>query len=352
MVHFILGMDSFLALIYRNKKALTICFLFLFVFAAIRCDFGNDYNSYLNWFNYIKTTGQSPYDKEILFTYLNKICPNFSLLIMLTSGFFLIAVYHLINNNVSDDFKGLSFFIFVVNPYLFLINLSAIRQSIAIALFIFALKFATERKIIPYLILIVCAIFFHKSAILLLPFFLFANEKPVKNWHIIIICCLILFLLTSQKTLNDAIVWILDYFDDTNYNSYIFGENSVTNSVRATILSSIYLIYVLINIKNLSGKTLIYTKMYLFALIFAILAYRIPIATRLQMYFDIFSVVSLPGIIETNLKSNSNNRVQTAINVYAFPFILLLIYLLRYYSFFVNPLWERFTNYKTIFGVV
>lgn len=347
MVHLVLAISAFLVLLIRNKKVLSFSFVILFVFAALRYDFGNDYDAYLAQFGYIKSGQYNSFDEEILFAWLNKISPSFSFLIVLTSAVFLYAVYVLIKNNVSLEYIGIAFLVFVINPYIFLMNLSAIRQSIAMAIFIFAVHFSKKKKIIPYIILIIIASLFHKSAIVLLPLYFVANEKKVKLWQIVAIVSVVLVLLLSPESLNQVITNFLEFFQDNNYNYYF--SNDMQNSLRATLLSSVYLIYVLINIRKLDGGTLLYSKLYLIATIFAVLAYNISMATRLQMYFDVFSVVSLPGIIEYNYKNNKD-FVSNLINVYVFPALILVIYILRYYSFFITPLWEDFRNYQTIFG--
>lgn len=348
MVHLVLAISAFLVLLIRNKKVLSFSFVILFVFAALRYDFGNDYDSYLNCFNYIKNGQYNPFDEEVLYAWLNKISPSFSFLIVLTSAVFLYAVYVLIKNNVSEEYFGIAFLIFVINPYIFLMNLSALRQCLATAVFIFAVQFAKKKKIILYIALIIVASLFHKSAIVLLPFYFWANEKKVKSWQIVAIVSVLLVLLLSPESLNQLIEIVLEFFQDANYDYYY--SNELQNSLRATLLSSVYLIYVLINITKLEGKTLMYSKLYMVAMIFAVLAYKLSMMTRLQMYFDIFSLVSLPGIIEYNYKKNQD-LLSKVINVYAFPALILVIYLLRYYSFFINPLWESFTTYQTIFGV-
>ena len=62
MVHLVLAISAFLVLLIRNKKVLSFSFVILFVFAALRYDFGNDYDSYLNCFNYIKNGQYIPFD--------------------------------------------------------------------------------------------------------------------------------------------------------------------------------------------------------------------------------------------------------------------------------------------------
>lgn len=348
MIHLYVGLNSFIALITRNKKLISVLFFILFIFATLRYDFGNDFNSYLNWFNYIKETNKNPFGSQVLFTLLNKISPNFTFLLVITSGFYLLAVYKLIKNYVSDEFCGVSFFIFLINPYLFFMNLSAIRQSIAIAIFIYATEFSKKNKLVPYIILVFIATLFHKSAIILFPFYFFANERKVKRWQIIGLVVITLFFLLIPQKLNELIEVFLNYFNDSTYNSYY--SSAVGNSLRATILSSIYFIYLLLNIEKLNGNALLYSKLYLIALIFAILSYNFSMATRLQMFFDIFSVVSIPSIIESNVKY-SKNSADKIINTYIFPTLIFLIYILRYYSFFTNDLWEKFASYQTILGV-
>ena len=38
--------------------------------------------------------------------------------------------------------------------------------------------------------------------------------------------------------------------------------------------------------------------------------------------------------------------------VFVLSALIIIVYALRYYSFFTNPMWEAFYNYKTIFGLI
>lgn len=348
MVHIILALSVFVAFLLRDKKGLLMAFIIIFLFAALRYDFGNDYMSYLENFELIKNTDINPFGTQTLFYFLNTISPTFFIFILITSVLTIYPVYFIIKNNMGPEYYAFAVFIFVINPYIFLMNLSAMRQALATMCFIIAVQFSVKKKIIPYVLMIIIASLFHKSAIVLLPFYFWINEKRVKNWHIVTIVVSILVLLLMPENLYNIIIEVLEIFNDKNYDYYF--EKLIQNSLRATFLSSLYLIYLLINIKKLSGKTLLYTKLYLVGCVFVVLAYNLSMLTRMQMYFDIFSVVALPGIIEHNYKNN-NGVMDQVINVYAFPALLFVIYILRYYSFFNNPTWESFTVYNTIFGV-
>ena len=62
------------------------------------------------------------------------------------------------------------------------------------------------------------------------------------------------------------------------------------------------LIYLIFNLGKTDGKTASYTKIYLVAIICGLLAYRVSAFTRIQMYFDVFSVVYLPYLFAENAK--------------------------------------------------
>ncbi len=59
-------------------------------------------------------------------------------------------------------------------------SMSFIRQSLGIAVFLFALQFVREKKILPYILLVLLAATFHKSLLVMLPFY-FLAWIPI-NW--------------------------------------------------------------------------------------------------------------------------------------------------------------------------
>lgn len=350
MIHITLLLSTVTATINKYRRYfLFLSFFILFVFAAIRYNYGNDYASYYEWFEWIHRGGDSPYKGQVGFTWLNVIMPNFFLLVVAVSLLFLWCVYKLIRDNVEEQVYGLAVFIFVVNPYLFLMNLSAMRQSIAISFFIIAVEFARKRKLVPYILLILLAGIFHISALVLLPFYIIINEKKINAVFGIITLAIIVIFFVDTKIFQDSISFVLSVFDDKEYN-YLYTD-SATNSLRATLLSSVTLVYVLINLNKMSGKGLMYSKLYLVSMIFALFEYRLSMLTRIQMYFDIFSVVALPSIFLTNFKS-FYGKCDRIFNVYLFPAAILIIYFARYYSFFTNTLWEDFWQYNSLLSLL
>lgn len=358
MVHFVLALSILVAVIgYKNKYVQRFAFVILFVFAALRYMYGNDYSSYYNWYDYVRNGGSSPFGPEVLFTLLYKLVPSFFVLIAMISAVYLLLVYLLISRNLPTEYAWISVFIFLVNPYIFLMNLSALRQCLATCLFILAVDFSYQRKAFKFCVLILIATLFHKSAFILFPLYFIANDKPVR-----ITTCWFLLLATlgilGTGTLSNLALMVANWFEDKNY--IYMAQQDMQNSLRATLLTGIYFLYALFNLPKLKGRVLMYAKIYTISPLLGVMAYELSMLTRVQMYFDIFSILALP-LIFREIQSrgpivvNSSNVLITlwdCANKYALPILILAIYLLRYYSFFTNPMWESFFNYQTIFSVL
>lgn len=350
MVHLTLLVSSIIASLRKNKKIwLWFAFAILIIFAALRYDFGNDYDDYFRAYTEIKA-GSSLFTNEPMFSALVRLCPNFYILIAVTSLFTIIPVYYLIKNYVVESYKGLAVLIYCINPYLFLMSLSTIRQMLALSFFIIAIHFSKEHKIIPYLACIVLAITCHISAIILLPFYLIANDKKINKIQVFAVVLALIILLIGNSLFERLLQYGLNLFDNINYNYY---STRGGNTLRATLLSAIWFIYIAININRLDGYNLLFAKLSLFGYILDILAYRVSMLDRIVMYFEIFSIISIPMIMYQNktlLKNDS--KLFYIVNKYIFPILIFTIYILRYYSFFTNPLWESFREYHTILSVI
>jgi len=337
MTHIIFLISFFFTLPYINKKypSHIITFIILFLFLALRYDYGNDYMSYY-YIHEAVNYGLSVWgENDILYKTLNLLIPNYYWFITVISLFYIIVIYCLIKNNLQANKYWFATLILLINPYLFLIHLSSLRQTIAICFFILAVIFGIKRNIFMYYLFNIVAIGFHSSAILLLPLYFLLNESKINKEIIVFICVLILVLLFTP--LYEKIVYVVLKYLPRHYNYYY--EQGFKNSLRATMISSYYFFLTLLNINKLENKEIIYGKLYLIATILSILAVKSSMISRIGMYFDIFSIITIPHIF---------SKIKMKANKHLLFIIMLIIYLLRYYSFFTNPLWESYVKYKTI----
>jgi hypothetical protein len=339
MVHLVFLGALFCTIPELNKKYPFRFFTFaiLFMFMALRYDYGNDYMNYLD--NHaLMNSGLSAWGADdFLFHTLNIAVPNFFVLIALISLFYLIVIWYLIKNNLKVNQYWFAILILLINPYLFLIHLSSLRQTLAICFFIFAVNFAVKRKLIPYVMFILLATGMHSSAIILLPIYFFLTEKPF-NKKYLFITMTVLGILLFTPVFDITVDKLLEYLP--NHYRYYYNQG-LQNSIRATLISSFYLFLIAFNLGKLKGKEIIYGKLSLIATILSVLAIKVSMITRVGMYFDLFLIITIPHIF---------SKIEKKIYRQILFIVLIGIYLLRYYSFFTTPLWESFREYQTILG--
>ena len=345
---FFLIVINFLADIRYKKYFLILSFFLLFLFSAFLYDFGNDYMSYYSYFKNVKSGVSDVSIAETGFYYLCLIFPSFNLMLAFLSLVFFIVLYNLIKNTLPPNLYPFALFILLIDPYLFLMSLSAVRQTIAAMIFMIAVFFALKKRYITYILLCLLAFVFHASAIVLFPVIFIINDKRNIVFNKIFLLAFILFILIFYNLVLDPIaIKVLSLFNNPNYLYYY--KNFQTNSLRATILTSISFLYVLFNYQKQEKEDLVYTKFTLLFFLCDILSYKIPLMGRVGKYFALYSIIALPKIFYLNYKNSKN--MDRVINVYIFPFIILTIYLLRIYSFLTNPLWAKFSDYQTIFNL-
>lgn len=172
--------------LYKPSKLKNILFLsltctfMLFIFTS-RYGIGFDYFNYYTLFNQCKNLSFI----DIL-TFKGPIEPGFGLILKLISFITTdIVIMYLILGIIA--FSTLGFYVYKFSPspfisiYLFvtfgfmfgLMNL--FRQYFAAIIFLFAIKFIKEKKLLPFLLITILAASIHKSALLILPVYFIAR---------------------------------------------------------------------------------------------------------------------------------------------------------------------------------
>ncbi len=333
----------------KRNYALLFAFTLLFLFAAFRYDYGNDFVAYQTIFNEAQL-GVNLHAVEPLYFLINKAFPSFQLLIATLSLIYLYVVYKLIVKYLDKKYAAWAVFIFLVNPYLFLMSMSSIRQTLVISLFVASLVLEPKGKLsraIIFILTIIVSCFIHQTAILLVPFFFIFHMERNTKVDTIIFGAVPMVLLSTSQLLNYLIDKVLMLFSN-NLNYAYHLETGGANSLQATLLTLIIYLYVLLSLKNVDEKMYPVVRLYLFGLLFGVLAYRYAMFTRFQMYFDLFGIVALPAVFKANRQIHFPQWKQLLYK-YAFPCAIFLIFVLRYYSFFTNEMWSYFFKYTTFF---
>lgn len=336
MYHALLIVSVLLSLPIKSKKPtlVFVSFMLIFFFLALRYNFGNDYMAYFNIHESLHSTTKSPAGSSLFYKYLNLSLPSFFQVIAVISAIYAAVFYLFITRNLNRSQYWLGVLILLLNPYLFLIHSSALRQTLAICFFIIAAHFAKKRNAVLYFSFVLAAFGFHTSAIILLPFYFILTEKKINVAYIFIGLTIILFLLFSSL-FDYAMSEFLKLFP----GYAIYYENAVQSSLRSFSLSLFFFIFILININKLDGDKIVFAKLGLISAALSLFTIKFAMISRFGMYFDVFLIVALPCLLST---------IKSLPLRWLCLYFIVLIYMLRYVSFFNTPLWEPFFNYQTI----
>lgn len=162
----------------ENKKV-SLCFIVLFLFAAVRYGVGYDYYSYLSYVT--NERDESNYESvEPLSRLLMQLAiyTHYQLFFALGSLLTIYPVF-IICKKYSIN-PVMSLLVFYLHPAFYLAFFSIVRNGIAISFVFYAIMMLQEKKLIKSVALIICACLFHKSAligILIYPLFYFPSNK-------------------------------------------------------------------------------------------------------------------------------------------------------------------------------
>lgn len=283
----------------ENKKTifLSIAFIELLLFLGLRdTSVGIDLKNYIPFFNLFKDSGwdivlRIKLEKGyIIYNKLIGLVGGENLFLFITALVSLIGVYFSILKYSKNYF--LSTFIFItMHFYIFLF--SGLRQAIAYSIIWISLKYIKERKLLKFIILILIAISFHKTAIIFLPVYFLANKKiTVKYVSIFASASLVTFVFRTQ------IIDLIKRFIYSNYTmSQSYGGYKLLLLLIMIFAGSLYILYKKNNNEE-QEQNRIWLNMLLIGILVQTLASIEGNIARLTMYFEYAIIFLIPNIIE------------------------------------------------------
>lgn len=168
--------------IVRQEKLDQICMTALFLLlagaSALRIYTGNDYQTYISHFhdiyrgNYVVTERGFNLIVTAVYTFFQeeRYLVIFALFAFLTVGVFLKALY-----DQSVDFS-MSFFLFMMLGTYFQ-TYNTVRYYFALAIVLYSMRYVLRKQYISFLITILIASLFHKTALIVIPLYLLAAVR-------------------------------------------------------------------------------------------------------------------------------------------------------------------------------
>ena len=270
-------------------------YIVIFIFMAIRYDYG-DGRSYRTMFASIH--GGDNIEGVELYVWINKLLPSFDAVIVITSLFYVWAIYFVLSRLLTYKQRGLALLVVTLHPYILMVDMSAIRQSVAIALILVGVYIANEYKSIFFVPFCLIATLFHKSAIILLPLIFLIRKRHFNakgKWAIL--GGTVFFLIVPNRLFQLLeVVLAATKLNTANYLAYLYS--GYKNGGLAVALSLIVMIFLMLCGNVVKEKNSIYVKLSILAMVFEALQGRVQTFGRIEMYFLPFLMMSLSMILK------------------------------------------------------
>lgn len=329
------------------KNGLKFSFFLIFLFSALRFNYGNDYTSYVEIFNEVNsyaslTLTDTNLQIEPGWVVLNWFIEplGFFTLVFVLSLFNALTFYTFFKKYVDPKFYWFAMFLYIFGTGNYLLNLSAMRQNLAILIFIYSIKYIEKKQLLKFILCIVLAAQFHLSAyILLLVYPLGRIQFKINNYVGIIIFATYLALFKIAPSLFPVfLVFAADNFD--KYSVYEGGQDA--SSGLGIILNSIFLISIIYYYRFQEKLLSIPFKLGILSFMLIPIGLTLMMIGRLGLYLQPFLMLVYPMILSTS---------KSKIYSYGFVFFLMLLTIYDYFIFFQSPIFAKaFGTYQTIFS--
>lgn len=296
----------------KKTVYLAIMFVLLYLVSIFRYGIGNDYFSYIRIFRQIAETdfgGVFFLGFEPLFALLTKlitfVTDDPTILYAIYAALILAPIAWAIRKY--SDNVWLSVVVYLCLT-LFYNSLNFIRQSMAVSLLILAYGLMKEKKVVPVLILGICAALLHYTAAAFLPLYLLSLIRPTKKYLIIygsvsvgVLAVCLIMKAAGANPLN-LIAQVVTSITGKDYTGYVdtmyFNEGLGPEYLIMPFgLLAVVMISYFSGWKEKKEADLLLQLTFLNASIWSFILYAF-IVERFSLFILIFSVFTLPSITE------------------------------------------------------
>lgn len=324
-----------------NRKSFFLPLVALSLFAAIRSyRVGTDSGTYTRHFRSNLNIYNFEFEEGVEIGYqlveyvLLRLEANYSWLFLVT-GIIVVYCYLTIIKKYSIHYIFSVFLFITLGVYTFFFN--GLRQGIGMAIFVLATPYLLEKRFIPYLVVCVCASFFHTSALFMVPFYFLVNLriKPLYK----VLATFLGSLVVSR--------FLINYIATTNvrYESYTEVSEEAGGLLTLGFYTILLLfIYFIIRLYKIRDEYTI--KLFTFYAVGVV--FIIPVAMlgamasgpqRLITYFTWTLVLILPIIFK---KINNIYVTSTAVVLFLVYFVLTITRFSNLTPYMINPIFEIF----------
>lgn len=191
----------------------------LTLFSGFRYYVGTDFETYHNDIEILNKGIDLPFYEpgyKLLVESINKLNGKPQLVFFLFS---LLTVYFVVKFiSFHSERVGFSLLIYFLLPPLYMASFNQIRQFLAVAIFLYALRFVVNKSLWRYALTIILASTIHVTAILMLPLY-FILRRNINTRLILVILAVYIFVIISMDVLFTYIGLSTKYLQNNNQES-------------------------------------------------------------------------------------------------------------------------------------
>ena len=328
--------------------------LFFFIF-AIRKDYGNDYSNYLEIFDRFSNM---PFEEaidnkysffEIGWRFLCSIFSEFGFnsLVIFCHAITSLSLFLLCKYCIPRNMALFAVFVYLFTPDFMLVQLSMMREGLALSLILIGVTLYLKRNNLLYLFVFSgCAYLFHFTSIVfivfIIPLLLYRRflYKYDFVWTIVVFFLASIIVTGILFSKFNEIFGAMDSF--SKYENYLGRKDGMTFGIGNLVEFLLTGFPAFLSYKFIKDKNqLLLFQMFLMSFLLVPMSFRSVIFQRITLYFTIFSVCVLP------MSFAAINKLPIK-RVGCLLYILFTLY--RFTSFFYSSIYgEAYITYHTIF---
>lgn len=184
---------------FFTPEVVLMLLVFSFI-SGVRWNVGVDHLTYLDNYLSVQNGGFSRFEKEIGFEFITNLFAKSGIHFSVYFGFLAFIQLFFILRTFKDQRYLYPFLVIIIifgTEYLSWMN--GIRQMLAATMFVFSIQFIQKRQLFKYIVTIFIASLFHKTALILLIFYIIPQKDYFKNRTFTFLLVIISLILGSMK---------------------------------------------------------------------------------------------------------------------------------------------------------
>ena len=282
-------------LIYKTRTGcINVFMIIFFLLLALRStECGIDTRQYLRLFQKYSNMSLSrivlTQKHELGYKLLNRLIGflrgDYQLFLAVVSAICVFPLWHFYKRESENPLLTIALFL-TVAP--FVMYFSGMRQAIAMSIGVIAWYYAREKSPFRFILVVILALQFHRSAMILFTIYPLYHVKITPRWLWAVVPCMVLVFIFKTHIFNFLFTFLWKEYELTS-------ETGATNVLILLILFAVYS-YIIPDERKMDEETTAMRNLLLCSVVLQFFAMLHPLSMRMNYYFLIYVPILIPRI--------------------------------------------------------